>query len=312
MTTAEIGSITPPSGPPATPERILRRLDWEVIRRLDGLLLGNHRTLFYGAGIDFADLRDYQLDDDVRHIDWNVTARMNSPFVRQYVEDRELAAWFLIDRSRSMGFGSTDRPKERVLVELVAALARLFTRDGNRVGAILYDNAVERTIEPRGGRNQVLRLTRDLLRPPVSPGTATDLRGLIQVGLNTIKRRSLVVIVSDFISEPGWERPLRLLARRHEVVAIRLWDPTEVELPDAGIVVMEDAETGEQLLVDTGDPELRRRFAELAAGREAQLAATLNRAAVDLHQISTAAGLVPALVGMVLQRKRLAGRRRRR
>jgi uncharacterized protein (DUF58 family) len=305
-----IGSITPHSEPPATPERILRRLDWEVLRRLDGLLLGDHRTLFYGNGIDFADLREYQLEDDVRHIDWNVTARMSAPYVRQYVEDRELTAWFLVDRSRSMGFGPAERPKEQVVVELVTALARLFTRNGNRVGAILYDNAVERTIEPGSGRNQVLRLTRDLLRPPSEPGTATDLAGLVQVGSNVVRRRSLVVLVSDFISEPGWERPLTLLARRHEVVAIRLWDPREEALPDAGLVVVEDAETGEQMLVDTGDPELRHRFGELARARQARLAAVLKRAGVDLHNVSTGDALVTALVRMALRRRRLVRRRR--
>ncbi|MDQ4078929.1 MAG: DUF58 domain-containing protein [Chloroflexota bacterium] len=294
----------PPSSALATPERILQRLDWQVIRRLDGLLQGDYRTLFYGVGIDFADLRDYQPGDDSRHIDWNVTARMNTPFVRQYVEDRELTAWFLLDRSPSMSFGLADRPKELVLTEFVTTLARLLTRSGNRVGAILYNNTVERTIAPRGGRNQVLRLAHHLLQPPANTGTATALSGLIQAGLNSIKRRSLIFVISDFISEPGWERPLLLLSRRHEVVAIRLWDPREVELPDAGVIVMEDAETGEQLFVDTSDPLFRRRFGEVAAAREEQLQASVKRAGVDLYAISTEEDLVRALVRMVELRKR--------
>ena len=151
-----------------TPERLLRRLEWQVIRRLDGRLQGNYRTIFRGVGTDFRDLREYEPGDDVRHIDWNVTARMDTPFVRQYTEDRELTAWLLLDRSPSMGFGPIDRPKELVLTELATTFARLLTRGGNRVGAILFDNEVESTIPPRSGRNQVLALTRSLLQPPAA------------------------------------------------------------------------------------------------------------------------------------------------
>ena len=154
--------------PPATPERVLRRLEWRVIRRLDGLLQGDYRTLFHGVGIDLADLRDYEPGDDVRHIDWNVTARMDTPYVRTYLEDRELTAWLLLDRSPSMGFGPTERPKDAVLIELATTLARLLTRGGNRVGAILYNNAVERTIPPRAAATRCSRLTHHLLRPAVA------------------------------------------------------------------------------------------------------------------------------------------------
>lgn len=295
---------TPHSSAHTTPERILHRLDWQVIRRLDGLLQGDYRTLFYGMGIDLADLREYQSEDDIRHIDWNVTARMNTPYVREYMEDRELTAWFLLDRSPSMSFGRTDRPKELVLTEFVMTLARLFTRNGNRVGAILYNNIIERTIKPRAGRNQVLRLGHHLLQPAPNTDTATDLTGLIHAGLNSIKRRSLIFLISDFFSEPGWERPLPLLSRRHEVVAVRLWDPHEVELPNAGIIVMEDAETGEQLFVDTSDPAFRRRFGEVVAAREERLQANMKRAGVDLYAISTEEDLVRELVRLAERRKR--------
>src|SRR6266508_4030275 len=152
--------------PEPTPERILQRLDWHVIRRLDGLLQGDYRSLFYGYGLDFADLREYQSEDDVRYIDWNVTARMNTPYVRQYVEDREISAWFLLDLSPSVDFGTLVRQKRAVLIDLVTTMARLLTRHGNRVGAILYGSRVERTIPSRGGRIQVLRLANDLLKQP--------------------------------------------------------------------------------------------------------------------------------------------------
>ena len=292
-------------GEPVTPERLLRRLEWRVIRRLDGLLQGDYRTLFYGAGTDFADLREYEPRDDIRHIDWNVTARMNTPYVRQYVEDRDITAWFLLDLSPSMGFGPLERPKELVLTDFVATLARLLTRSGNRIGAILYNNRLERTIPPGSGRNQVLRLMRALLRKGAAPaGTTTDLNELLYAGLNTLKRRSLVFVISDFISEVGWERPLALLNRRHELIAIRLYDPRETELPDAGMIMVEDAETGEQLTVDTSNLTFRRRFQEAAQRREAVLKENVRRAGVDLFAIATEEDLVGAIVRMAWLRKR--------
>ena len=289
----------------ATPDRILHQLEWRVIRRLDGLLQGDYRTLFYGAGTDFADLREYEPRDDIRHIDWNVTARMNSPYVRQYVEDRDITAWFLLDLSPSMGFGPVERPKDLVLTDFVATLARLLTRSGNRIGAILYNNQIEQTIPPRSGRNQVLRLMRDLLRESQAPvGATTDLNELLNAGLNTLKRRSLVFVISDFISEAGWERPLALLNRRHELIAIRLYDPHETDLPNAGMIVVEDAETGEQLMVDTGNLVFRRRFQEAAQRREAALKETIQRTGVDLFAISTEEDLVSAIMRMAGLRKK--------
>ena len=302
--TATAPSPSPLAVPPRTPERILHRLEWRVIRRLDGQLQGDYRTLFFGDGLDFAGLREYQADDDVRHIDWNATARMDTPYVREHIDDRELTAWMLLDRSPSMRFGLEDRPKGLVLTELVATLALLMARRGNRIGAMLYSDRVERTLPPGGGRNQVLRLTQELLREPAATKATTALGELLMSAMNTIKRRSLIFLISDFISEPGWEGPLALLARRHDIVAIRLWDQREVELPDAGVIVMQDSETGEQLLVDTGDPVLRHRFAELARAREERLKAGFVRAGVDLFDVATDEDLVVALVRMAERRKK--------
>jgi uncharacterized protein (DUF58 family) len=281
----------------ATPERILQRLDWQVIRRLDGLLQGDYRSLFYGYGVDFADLREYQPEDDVRYIDWNVTARMNSPYVRKYVEDREVTAWFLLDLSPSVDFGTVQSEKRTVLIDFVTTLARLLTRHGNRVGAIFYDSRIQRTIPARGGRNQVLRLIHDLLRQPrLTHAPFTDLTPLLAGALNAIRKRSLIFIISDFISVPGWERPLSLLNQRHEVVAVRLWDPREVELPDLGPIIMEDAETGEQLYVDTHDRRFRQHFGEAARRREAALNQSFKRAGVDVLPLSTEGDLVRSIV----------------
>ncbi len=287
-----------------TPDRVLRRLEWQVIRRLDGRLQGDYRTALRGHGTDYLDLRDYEYGDDVRHIDWNVSARMDSVFVREFTEDRELTGWLLVDRSASMSFGPTDRTKEQVGLEVATTFAQLLVRGGNRVGAILYDNDVRRTIAPRQGRDQVLVLVRELLRPVGGKGTVTNLSGLLELAARILRRRSLVVIVSDFISEPGWERPLLRLTARHEVVAVRLIDRREFELPDAGLVVVEDAETGEQLLVDTSDSELRRRLHAAGEEREQALQQATARAGADLYTIATEDDLVPAFVRMAASRRR--------
>jgi len=290
----------PAGGSPPTADRVLRRLEWHVIRRLDGRLQGNYRTVLRGHGTDFRDVREYVAGDDVRHIDWNVTARMDEMFVRQYTEDRELTAWLLLDHSPSMGFGPVQRTKERVLCDVAGTIAQLFVRGGNRVGAFVYDNESVRTIPPRQGRNQVLVVI-DALLQPVSGGRGpvTDLRTLLDRATGIIRRRSLVVLVSDFISEPGWERSLLRLAERHEVVAIRLVDTREFELPDAGLIVVEDAETGEQLMVDSSDPEFRRRLRAAGEEREAAVRGAARRAGVDLHVISTDDDLVTAFVRIV-------------
>ena len=290
--------------PESTPERILQRIDWKIIRRLDGLLQGDYRSLFYGYGVDFADLREYQPGDDIRYIDWNVTARMDSPYIRQYVEDREISAWFLLDLSPSMDFGTVQSQKRAVLIDFVTTLARLLTRHGNRVGAMFYDSRIERTIPARSGQIQVLRLVNDLLKQPLlSKAPFTDLSVLLTAGLNAVKQRSLVFVISDFISAPGWEKPLNLLNRRHEVLAIRLWDPRELELPDLGPMIMEDAETGEQIYVDTHDKRFRQRFREAARQREAMLNAAFKRAKVDALSLSTDEDLVRAIVRFSQLRK---------
>ena len=292
----------------ATPERVLLRLDWNVIRRLDGLLQGDYRTLFYGFGVDFADLREYQVEDDIRYIDWNVTARMDTPYVRQYHEDRELTAWFLLDMSPSVDFGTdqTLREKRTMLVDFVTVLARLLTRHGNRVGAMMFGNGIQQVVPARGGKVQVLRLVNDMLKQPrLARAPFTNLKSFFDAALHSIKRRSLLFVISDFISEPGWERSLSLLNRRHEVLAIRLVDPREKDLPDLGMVVMEDAETGEQLFVDTHDRRFRQRFTDAAQEREKDLKDAFKRAGVDVMSLSTEDDLVRSIVRFAKQRQQL-------
>ena len=289
---------------PSNPEKVLRRLEWTVIRRLDGLLHGDYRTLFRGAGLDLADLREYQYHDDVRHIDWNVTARLQVPYVREYHEDRELTAWFLLDLSPSIDFG-TAAQKRTLSIEFITVLARLLTRQGNRVGAMFYGERVDTIIPARGGRRHVLSVLHRLLkRPELRQSQETDLREFLRTAFQAMPRRSLVFIVSDFFSRPGWAEPLAHLAQRHEVVAVRLYDSLERELPDMGMLVMQDAETGEQLFVDTHDGGFRKRFASIAERRERELRTALARAGIDCLELATDGELVDAVMRFADLRKR--------
>jgi uncharacterized protein (DUF58 family) len=320
--------VPPPTSPPgrAAPERLLLRLEWRVLRRLEGRLAGGYRTAHRGTGTDLAGLRDYQEGDDARYIDWNVTARLNEPQLRVFTEDRELTVWLVLDRSASMAVGPPGRGKSEVTAELAVVLARLFTKGGNQVGAVLYDNGAVRTLPPGSGRRHVLHLAVLLSRTAgMSTVTATgdrprrarlrgnghrgktanghrgttDLAAMLDAVARLARRRALIIVISDFIGDGDWERSLLRLGPRHEVVALRVVDAADDELPEAGLVVVEDAETGEQLFIDTGDPLLRARLRAAAADRDARLAAGMHRAGVPAHRISTDADLATALIQVV-------------
>ena len=293
---------------PTRSDTLLQRLEWTVLRRLDGLLQGDWRTLLRGAGIDLADLREYQHHDDVRHIDWNVRARMQQPYVAQFHEHRDLTAWFLLDLSSSIDFGSADVTKLSVSAGFVAALARVITRRGNRVGAVLYGTEVDTVLPPRSSRVHVLELLERMRRPrPPQPGGAgTALYDLLQTADGVMRRRSLVFVLSDFISAPGWQEALGRLALRHDVVAVRLFDPLEMALPDVGLVTLQDAETGEQLLVDASDPAFRARYEAAAQAAEAELAGAFARAGVDTLELATDDDLLDSLLRFAELRRRRA------
>jgi uncharacterized protein (DUF58 family) len=290
------------------PDTLLRRLEWQVARRLEGLLQGDYRTLSRGPGTDFADLREYQYHDDVRHIDWNVTARLQQPYVREYLEDRDITAWFLLDMSASVDFGSGAVSKRAVLAEFTTLLCRLLAGKGNRVGALLFRAGIERVIPARGGRRQVLHILNAVERPaPVKTPRPTDLALALREAGRIVRRRSVLFLVSDFISMPGWEQPLGALASRHDVIAVRLLDPLEQRLPDLGLLTFQDAETGEQLFVDTHDRGFRHRFEGIAAAREEALRAAFANAGVDALELSTDDDPVDAVARFAeMRRRRLA------
>jgi uncharacterized protein (DUF58 family) len=282
------------------PERLLLRLEWRVIRRLDGRVQGAYRTPYRGSGLDFAGLRSYVEDDDARHIDWNATARLDEPQVRQYTEDRELTVWLVLDRSASMTVGRPGRGKHDVLTELALTLARLFGRGGNRVGAVLHDGVAARVVPPGTGRAHALRVGYELDRTAAAPAAVTtDFAVMLDAVASLARRRSLIVIVSDFIGTGEWDKPLLRLVHRHDVVALRVVDAADDDLPEAGLIVVEDAETGEQLLVDSGDPLFRSRFRAGVQERDAAVARRMRRAGVPLHRIGTDRDPVEALVEVV-------------
>ncbi|HJY97021.1 MAG TPA: DUF58 domain-containing protein [Streptosporangiaceae bacterium] len=290
------------------PERLLARLEWRVVRRLDGRLAGGYRTAHRGTGTDLVGLREYTEGDDARHIDWNVTARLNEPQLRVFTEDRELTVWLVLDRSASMTVGVPGRGKDDVLSELALVLARLFGRGGNRVGALLYDlpGHQVRTVPPGTGRRHALRISAELARTVGlgRGGSTTDLAAMLDAAAKLARRRALIVVISDFIGDGDWGRSLLRLTPRHEVVALRVTDAADDELPDAGLVVIEDAETGEQLVIDSGDPLLRARLRAGVEERDVRLAAGMRRAGVPLHRIGTDADLVAALIEVIASTRR--------
>jgi uncharacterized protein (DUF58 family) len=298
------------------PERLLARLEWRVVRRLDGRLAGGYRTAYRGTGTDLVGLREYTEGDDARHIDWNVTARLNEPQLRVFTEDRELTVWLVLDRSASMTVGPPGRGKHDVLSELALVLARLFGRGGNRVGALLYDTGwhdigAVRIVPPGTGRRHALRIGAELARSADAGrhsrgqhGSTTDLAAMLDAVAKLARRRALVVVISDFIGDGDWGRSLLRLALRHEVVALRVVDAADDELPNVGLVVVEDAETGEQLLIDSSDPLLRNRLRARVEQRDTSLAAGMRRAGVPIHRIGTDADLATALIEVVASTQR--------
>lgn len=285
------------------PERVLRRLEFTVVRRLDGFLFGDYTGLFYGPSLDLAEVREYQPGDEVKRIDWNVTARMHRLFVRQYREERELTAWLLVDLSPSMRFGTRRHLKRETAVEFAAVAAYIITRHGDKVGAMAFPGRLP-VVPPRTGRVQALRILHVLRRAAEGDGGLTDLgRVLREVG-RLLRRRHLVFLVSDFLSAPGWERALAELARRHDLIAVWVRDPAEEVLPDVGLLPVRDPETGQQLWVDTSDRRVRAAYAELVAAQQARLRETFRRARVDVLELSTAGSLVEPLVRFVTRRRR--------
>ncbi|MDP8924741.1 MAG: DUF58 domain-containing protein [Chloroflexota bacterium] len=288
----------------------MRRLQWTVLRPLAARLGGDERSLVRGFGLELTEVREYQPGDDVRHIDWNTTARTDRPFVREAFAERALDVWLVVDVSPSVDWGTVRRLKRDLAVEFAAVVGLLLGRQGNRIGTLLFAERPRAFVPPGGGRAHLLRLLTCLRDESRRDGVGqTDLAAALRQIRAFARRRSLILVVSDFLVSDGWQAALGPLAQRHEVVAVRLRDPREAEIPDVGLVTLEDPETGGQLLVDTGDRRLRERFAAAAAAQDERIRADLARAGVDHLVLATDEDLMPALVRFLTARKyRRAGR----
>lgn len=275
---------------------LVRRLEWTVLRPLAVHLGGRERTLLRSPGMELAELREYQPGDDVRYIDWNVTARTDRPYVRESHAERALDAWLLLDLSASVDWGTASCLKRERALEFAAVAGQLLCRHGNRLGALLFAERPLGLVPPAGGRASALRLLARLQGEPTRWRSGpTDLVGALELAHRVIRHRALILVVSDFLVPEGWQTALARLAYRHEVVAVRLTDPRERELPDIGLVTLEDPETGAQLVVDTGDRRLRERFRAAAQEQARRLRDELWACGVDLLELDTAEAVLPAL-----------------
>ncbi|HEX7005033.1 MAG TPA: DUF58 domain-containing protein [Trueperaceae bacterium] len=295
-----------------TPTQLLKRIEFRILRRLDGFLFGDYSGLFYGPSLDLAEVREYQPGDEVRRIDWNVTARSGTLHVRQYREEREVRAWLVVDLSSSMAFGTRRVRKEELAFEFAGLTAAVVTRRGNKVGALSFSEGDISLSPLGGGRRAPLELIGTLLRTSASRerrpnGPRPTLASALAEANRILKRKALVFVVSDFIEPEGgerrWESELRRLALRHEVIAVKISDPAERELPLAGDLRLRDPETGRELWVDTADPRVRREHARLVAERQAALTQAFRRSRVDLLEISTSQGVVAPVVRFTLSRR---------
>ena len=287
----------------------VKKIEITAKRLAADVFAGEYQSLFKGRGMEFEDVRPYIPGDDTRRIDWNVTARMASPYVRRYREERELTVMLMVDASASSDFGTRGRFKRELAAELAAVLSIAATSNNDRVGLLMFTDRVERIVPPRKGRRHVLRIVRDLLAFEPS-GTGTDIETALDAASLILKRRSIVFLISDFIAPPeSYRRSLSVAARRHDLAAFDLQDPAEREIPPIGIVALEDAETGELVWADTDDVEWRRAFQSETAAREGEKIATLSSVGVDRIQLETGREYVAALNDFF---RRRANKRRRR
>jgi uncharacterized protein (DUF58 family) len=285
--------------------REVRRIEITTRHLVRDIVAGEYSSAFRGRGVEFSEVREYQPGDDVRAIDWNVTARLGSAYVKRYLEERELTVLFLVDVSASGRFGTRVRTKQALAVEVCAVLALAAARNHDRVGALWTTDRVERFVPPRRGRRHVLRIINDLLAFEAQ-GTATDLAAGFHFVDSILRRRSVLFVVSDFLTT-GYQPALERLARRHDVIALQLYDPRERELPDVGLVSLQEPETGAWRLVDTSRTETRERFRQRAEEFDRSLQQEIRQNGGDLVRLETGRPYADPLIAFFRRRER-AGR----
>ena len=311
-----------PSQRPKTrelPAQLLRRIEFKVLKRLDGFLFGDYTGIFYGPSLDLAEVREYQPGDEVRRMDWNVTARSGKLHVRQYREEREVTVWMIVDLSGSMNFGTRRVLKRDEALEFAALVASVITRRGDKIGAVGVSESGLVMVPPRNGRNQAFEIVGRLMnlgqKTLGATGKFEKLEDALEQVERSIKRRGLVFVVSDFISsqnangqnaaqsEPAWVRPLGRLAQRHDVIGVRVSDPAERELPKVGGLRFRDPESGREVWIDTGDPRVRAAHARLVIERDETIKRAFRAARIDTLELSTEQDIVGPILKFVAKRR---------
>lgn len=294
------------AGIPADLLRRVRQIEIRSRRLVTHMFAGQYHSIFRGRGMEFADVREYQVGDEVRSIDWNVTARMGDTFVKRFVEERELTLMLAVDISPSQAFGSAEQSKRDVAAEIAAVLALSAVRHNDKVGLVCFSDRIETVIPAKKGLRHALRIVRELLyREP--EGRGTDITRAAEYVSHLLHRRSIVFLLSDF-QDQDFERALRVAGRRHEMIAVTATDPRESDLPNVGLIEIEDAETGESVLVDTGDRKLRARYAAQAAAVRNERRLALRQAQIDQVEVSTAEPYIGPLLAYFTRRARLAAK----
>lgn len=263
----------------------IKKIEIKTKHLVDGIVTGNYDSVFKGQGIEFSEIRDYRIGDDIRAIDWKVTARFNHPYIKEFIEERDLHAYFVIDVSGSGNFGSNVSKKEKSL-EILASLMFAALQNNDGIGVFLVAEGIEKFIPAKKGRRHVLHLLNVVLNyEPKS--LRTNLQKSLEFVSKTIKRKSIVFIVSDFSDETNFFKPLKILRRKHDVIALKIIDPREQQMPDVGLIELEDQETGEQILVDTSDVQFRESYSELISTKNSQFFLDMKRHKIDAVSLST-------------------------
>src|SRR5437588_11683141 len=292
-------------------DEALRRVRWPILKRLGFHAWGDERSVTRGPGVEYAESREYEYGEDARTIDWNLSARSDRVFARESNPDRGLDAWLIVDASASLDWRTALQLKREAAIDMASAASTLIARHGSRVGAIVFDANVRRILPPVAGRRGRLHLVggldADMSSAPT--GAATALAAALWQAVKVIRRPGLLIVISDFLAAGGWQRPMAVLGHRHELVAARVTDPTELAVPDIGVVTFEDPETGRQLHVDTSDRRLRERFALAAAEQSLRISTDLKRAHAVQFQITTAQPFLPQLTEYLRRRSAEVSRR---
>ncbi|MCH9658149.1 DUF58 domain-containing protein [archaeon] len=263
----------------------IKKLDIRTKHLVDGIISGNYNSIFKGQGMEFSEIRDYRVGDDIRAIDWNVTARFNHPYIKEFIEERDLQVYFVIDFSGSGNFGTSTSKREKSF-EIIASLMFAALRSNDSVGAFLITDNIEKFIPAKKGRKHILRLL-NVITTFAPNSSKTNLKKSLEQASRIIKRKSIVFVISDFIDTSAYQKPLRILRKHHDVIAMRIIDPRELEIPDVGMIELEDDETGEQILVDTSDEGFRNSYSQLIAENDTRFLTVMMKNKIDTISLST-------------------------